>query len=221
MRKTIIALIIINILLPLITIRSVADTRIMSQNIDYCESGEAIFEEVRQGERVEISIRVLVSEEKELSLFSELNDVSFYLEEEKISSNSSVNVILPPGTHNFRVIGSVHDIAEDGEQITLLGSYSLGRYITAKISSPFILKNTAYSYAIVSGFLGAIFAALVVFFFTKGKLYNMRSTIVKKSEEQRKKARDSVIGFVKGVAGSLNADQRREAKELLRKLDEV
>lgn len=207
--------------LLLVTTNSDADTRIMTSSISYCESGETISNMVRQGERVEVCIKVLVSDEQEISLFSELNDVAFYLEEQKISDNNSLNLVLPPGTHNLRAIGLAWDMAEDGEEITLLGSYSIGRYITAQISSPYILKNTAYSYIMISVFLCAIITGLVVFFFTKGKLRMMKSTMVKKSEDQRKETREKVIGFVKVIAPNLNAEQKREAKELLRKLDEV
>jgi len=221
MKKAVVFLIIVISLMLLISTTSGANTRILSQKAGYCESGETISEQVRQGERVEVSIKVLISEEKELYLFSELNDAKFYHGDEKISDNSSINLVLPPGSHILRCIGMTPSFVADGEEITLLGSYSLGKYITARISSPYILKNTAYSYVIVSGILCAIITAMIVFFVTKGKLHRMKSSVDKKSLDHRKKVREEVMDFVKGIAPNLNADQRRGAKKLLRKLDEA
>lgn len=220
MRKAVVALIIAVALLPMISTIAVAETRIMDQRTSYCGSGEAISGEVEQGERVEVSMSILVSEEKELSLFSSLTAPAFYLEEDKVSDNSSVLLKLQPGTHKIRVIGTV-PMGADGEELTLLGSYDLGKYVTSTIRSPYILKSSADTYILITGVSCAIAAGLIVFFSTKGKLYRMKSTIVKKSEDKRKKDREKMIVFLKEIAPNLNAVQRKRAKELLKETDEV
>ena len=219
MKKTALALFIV-LVLPLLIASASADTRIMEQRISYCASGEQIAGGVNQYEKVEVMIRVLVSEEKELALFSGLEEAVFYLEEDKISENNSLKLRLQPGTHTIRLVGIV-PMGPEGQEITLLGCDNLGRYITARIISPYILKSSAYTFIAISGVLCAISAGLVIFLATKGKQRGMKSGIEKKSKENSKKTRMKLKTFLEKVAPNLNIDQRREAKILMKELGEI
>ena len=139
MRKITVMLIII-LVITLIPTISTGNTRIMEQFTSYCQSGEQISGGVNQGEKVEVRIKVLIDEEKELSLFSGMKYPVFYLEEEIVSENNSLKLLLTPGTHTIRAVGMIPSGAE-GQAITLLGCDNLGRYITSHIISPYILKE--------------------------------------------------------------------------------
>lgn len=218
MKRSAFTLLFAVIFLILVTTTLATETKIIDQRIGRCDNGEEITGEIETGEKVEVEISILITEEKEIMLFSQLLDSEFYLEEDQVSKNSSMKLTLQPGTYTIRVIGST-PLGADQQEITLLGSYNLGRYVTAKISSPYILKNSAYSYIILSGLSCIIGTVLLIFFFTKGKFHRMKSKIMKKSEESRTKDRDKMIVFLKGIASNLNANQRREAKKLLKEFD--
>jgi hypothetical protein len=197
-----------------------AESRIIGQKVIYCESGALIYGETVQGERVEASLQVLLSEEKELHLFTELIGSVFYLEDEKISENSSLLLTLPIGTHTIRVIGTV-PMGYDKEELTILGSDSLGRYITATIVSPYILKNTAYFYILITSVTCTILAASSVFITTKGKIYRMKTGVTKKSDDNKKKTRTLILRFLEKTAPNLTLEQRKAAKELVKEFDEL
>lgn len=218
MKQSTFALLFVTIFLFLATTALATETKIIDQRVGRCDSGEEIKGEIEAGEKVEVEISFLITEEKEIMLFSQLADSEFYLEEDQVSKNSSVTLTLQPGTHKIRLIGSA-PMGADQQEITLLGSYNLGKYITARISSPYITKSSAYSYIILSGLSGTIGTALLIYFFTKGKVHRMKSKIMKKSEESRTKDRDKMIVFLKGIASNLNANQRKEAKKLLKEFD--
>jgi len=220
MKKTALALLIVVVLPLLIASTSVADTRIMEQRISYCASGEQIAGGVSQHEKVEVMIRVLVSEEKELALFSGLEEAVFYLEEDKISENNSLKLRLQPGTHTIRLVGTV-PMGPEGQEITLLGCDNLGRYITASIISPYILKNSAYTLIATSGASCAIIAGLFVFLTTKGKLHRAKSLVEKKYEKNGKKTRQKLRTYLEKIAPSLTVTQKKEAKILMKELGEI
>lgn len=215
MRHSTFTLLFVAIFLFLITTIQATETKIIEQRIGLCDSGEEINGEIKTGEKVQVEISFIITKEKEIMLYSQLVRSEFYLEEDQVSKNASMTLTLQPGTHNIRVIGLI-PLAEDQQEITLLGSYNLGRYITARISSPYISKTSAYSYVIISGLTGVIITALLIYFFTKGKVHRMKSKIVKKSVENRTKDRDKMIAFLKVIAPNLNANQRNQAKKLLR-----
>ena len=218
MRQSAFTLLLVAIFLFLSITAKASETKIIEERIGRCDSGEEINGEIETGEKVEVKLSFLITQEKELMLYSQLVNSEFYLEEDQVSKNSSMTLTLQPGTYTIRVIGST-PLGADQQEITLLGSYNLGRYITARISSPYISKTSAYSYVIISGLSGIIGTALLIYFFTRGKAHRMKSKLMKKSEENRTKDRDKMIVFLKGIASNLNANQRREAKKLLKEFD--
>ena len=222
MNRTVLLVVLTITLLLFIGTTSAADTRILSQRIGDCENGTELHGTVTTGEKVEVKISVLIAEEKQMVLFTELQDSAYYLEESKVSENSSLKLTLQPGTHTIRLVGVVPPTGVvDGQEITLLGCDNLGRYITASIISPYILKNSAYTFIAMSGTSCAIMAGLVVFLATKGKQRGMKSGIEKKYEENSKKTRMKLKTFLEKVAPNLNIDQRREAKALMKELGEI
>jgi hypothetical protein len=220
MKKIVLILLILVVLLLLITSTSYGDTRIMDQKISYCASGEQIKGGVNQHEKVEVMIRILISEEKELAIFSDLEGVVFYLEEDKISDNNSLKMILQPGTHTIRAVGTV-PMGPEGKELTLLGCDNFGRYITARIISPYILKNSAHVSIAISGVACAIIASLVVFFTLKGKQRVLKSRFEKKYIENSKKTRMKLKTFLEKTVPNLTVVQRKEAKILMNELGEI
>ena len=213
-------LIMVTALLSIISTAAVAEIRIMDQRVSYCESGEPATGEVEQGKRVEVSMTLLVSEEKDLSLFSDLTAPVFYLEEDRVSENSTVMLTLQPGTHKIRVIGIV-PIGPDGEKLTLLGSYDLGKYITSTIRSPYILKSSAYAYILLSGAFCALATGVAVFLILKGKLHRAKSLTEKSYREDSRKIRQKIEEYLRKIAPNLTATQRRDAKALLKEVGEI
>lgn len=219
--KQIVSILILSIIfLSLISLTATADTRILSQKISDCENGRELYKEVEQGEKVQAKITVLIEEDQELILYTHLQNPSFYLAEKKLSDNSSLKLTLYPGTHILRVIGVV-PIGEvvDGQIITLLGSDAISCYLTTTITTPYILKNTAYSYAIALGSTGAIFAALIVYFLTRRRMKQVKTGATRKNKEQRERIRGIVKNYLEVIAPNLNLKQREQAKVLMKELD--
>jgi hypothetical protein len=220
MRKTALVFLIILVFSIIFASTSVADTRILEQRVIYCESGEPITNGIEQYKKVEVTIKVLVSEDKDISLFTGLEDAVYYFEEDKISENRTVSLTLGPGTHTIRLVGRV-PMASDDQEITLLASDNLGRYITSTIISPYIQKTTAYTYIAISGASCSIIGGLAIYLFTRGKLYRMKTTNGRKSVKNGKKAKGKLKSFLEIIAPSLNAEQRRKAKILMKELGEI
>lgn len=220
MNRAVLLVVLTITLLLFIGTTSAADTRILSQRIGDCEDGTELHGTVTTGEKVEVKISVLIAEEKQMVLFTELQDSAYYLEESKVSENSSLKLTLQPGTHTIRLVGIVPPTGVvDGQEITLLGCDNLGRYITASIISPYILKNSAYTLIATSGASCAIIAGLIVFFVTKGKLHRMKAVSEKKFNGKIRLSREKLKTFLKEIAPVLTTVQRNEAKELLKKMD--
>lgn len=205
------------------TLVSAADTKILDQRVSYCLSGEEINGGINQGERVEVNIRILLSEERELSFFSELSDTTFYLGEKKISENSSLMLKLPPGTSELRTVGVTPTGVPDAQEIILLGCDTIGSwsYIRASIISPYIRKEDALTHTIVTGFFCAVLSGILVFLITKGKLVRMKTVMKKKSEEKCEKIVEKLKAYLEKVADNLTIPQKREAKELAKDLKEI
>ena len=220
MKRFAFLLLVIIFILLLFSITVTADTRILNQKISDCENGRELHEIVEQGEKVQAKITVLIEEDQELILYTHLQNPSFYLGEEKLSENSSIKFILEPGTHNLRVIGVV-PIGEvvDGQMITLLGSDAISCYLTTAITTPFILKTTAYIYAIILGSIAAIFAALIVFLLTRRRMKQIKTGATKKNKDLRERIRDIVKNYLEVIAPNLNLKQREQAKVLMKELD--
>lgn len=196
-----------------------SDTTVLNQRIRDCTNNVDLTGSVVQGDKIEAKLTVLVTKEnQEIVLYTELNEVTFYLEEKQISTNNTVAVTLQPGTHNLRAVGEV-PTGVDGQKILLISSDNIAKYVTATLSSPYVLKSSAYMSIIITGLSCIIGTALLIYFLTKGKFRRMKSKIVRKSEENRTKDRDKMIVFLKGIAPNLNANQKREAKKLLREFN--
>jgi len=220
MNRTALTLFLIAAFFLLFTTIVTAETRILNQKISNCENGMEISETVKQGEKVQAKITVLIAEEQELVLYTHLQNPSFYLGEQKLSENSSLILTLGPGTHILRVIGVV-PLGEviDNQEITLLGSDAISCYLTTSITTPYILKNTAYTYTLVFGASSAAFAALVVFLATRKKMNRVKTGAGKRTEERREKIRGIVKSYLEVVAPSLNMVQKKQAKALMKELD--
>jgi len=218
MKKKIVTIIWAVVFLTLCT-TTVAETKILSQSIRYSDSSEAIGSSVKQGERIEIKISVLVEERKNVTFFTRLENPTFYLEEEKLTKNSSLLLELAPGTHNVRVLGDVGFGVN--EEIILLGSDSMSKYILARIESPFILKEEAYTNYIVTALLSIIASGFAVFLVVKGKKTVEKSVSAKKTEKKRKKVRELLKTYFQNTAGTLTIPQKQEAKKLANEIDEV
>ncbi len=222
MNRAVLLVVLTITLLLFIGTTSAADTRVLSQRIGDCENGTELHGTVTTGEKVEVKISVLIAEEKQIVLFTELQDSAYYLEESKISENSSLKLTLQPGTHTIRLVGIVPPTGVvDGQEITLLGCDNLGRYITARIISPYILKNSAYTFIAISGASCAIIAGLSVFLATKGKLHRAKSLVEKKYEKNSKKTRMKLKTYLEKIAPSLTVTQKKEAKILMKELGEI
>ncbi|MHC1567683.1 MAG: hypothetical protein ACXQTD_08280 [Candidatus Syntropharchaeia archaeon] len=194
--------------------------RVMDRKIIYCGSGEDVNGRVEQGREVEVSLTILVPDETEISFFSHLTAPAFYLEDRKVSGNSTAVLLLSPGTHTVRVIGTV-PMGADGDELVLLGSYELGKYVTSTISSPYILKTTAHTLLIVSTTLSAALAGLGVFLITRGKLRRTRRMTEKEFVERSRKAMERVRSYFRKTAPYLTALQKKEAHALLKELEGI
>ncbi len=219
MKKKIVVIIGAVVFLMLCT-TAVAETKILSQSIRYSDSSEKIEGFVKQGERVEIKISVLISEQKNVTFFTRLENPTFYFEEEKLTENSSLLLELAPGTHNIRVLGDV-GFGKNNEEIILLGSDSMSKYILARIESPFILKEEAYTNYIVTALLSVIVTGFAVFLVVKGKKAVEKSVSAKKTEKKRKKVRELLKTYFQNTAGTITIPQKQEAKKLANEIDEV
>ena len=204
----------------LIGMKVAADTMVLSQRIKNCVNGEDLTGTVVQGDKIEANLEVLVTTEKEIVLYSQLKDVMFYLDEDKISENNTVVVTLLPGTHNIRAVGKV-PTGVDGQKIMLISSDNIAKYITATLSSPYFLKTTAYAYTITTGMISALIASLLVFTFSKNKVKRMKTKITKESEQVLLNTRRKLKDFFRLIAPHLNDIQKKEAKKLLQELEEV
>jgi len=220
MKKKIIAIIWIVVFLTLCT-TAVAETKILSQSIRYSDSSEAVGAHVRQGERVEIKISVLVEERKNVTFFTRLENPMFYLEEEKLTENSSLSLELVPGTHSIRILGRVGAGGKDGDEIILLGSDSMSKYILARIESPFILKEDAYTNYAITALLSIIVTGFAVFLVTKGKKTVQKSISTKKAGKQRKEIRELLKAYFQSTAGTLTTPQKQAAKKLVNLIDGI
>ena len=219
MRKNIFLIIWAVVFLLFSTI-AIAETKILSKSISYSDRSESIDGTVKQGERVEIKIAVLVSEQKSITFFTRLQNPAFYLEEEKLTENSSLKVELTPGTHTIRCLGYV-GTGKDGDEVILLGSDSMSEYILARIESPFILKDEALVNYVVIGVLSVIGTGFVTVLLTKGKKVRTKSVFLKKTENKRKKVRELLKTYFENVAVNLNNPQKQEAKNLVNEIDGV
>ena len=220
MNRTALTLFLIAAFFLLFTTVVTAETRILNQRISNCENGMEISETVKQGEKVQAKITVLIAKEQELVLYTHLQNPSFYLGEQKLSENSSLILTLGPGTHILRVIGMV-PLGEvvDNQEITLLGSDAISCYLTTSITTPYILKNTAYTHTLVFGASSAAFAALVVFLATRKKMNRVKTGAGKRTLERHEKIRGIVKSYLEVVAPSLNMVQKKQAKALMKELD--
>ena len=205
----------------LLSTPAIADTRILSQSIRYSDSSETIGSHVKQGERIEIKISVLVEERRNITFFTRLENPVFYLEEEKLTENSSLSLELPPGTHAIRLLGRAGAGGKDGDEIILLGSDSMSKYILAKIESPFILKEEAYANYIITALMSITAAGCVVFLVTRGKKTVQKSVSVKKSEKKRKEVRELLKAYFQNTAGTLTTPQKQAAKKLAKEIDRI
>jgi len=217
MRTTFVMLIAIA-LFVIFTSISYAETKVMDQNVRDCESGETISNEVKPGEKIEVRISVLVSEEKEISLFSGLTGAVFYVEENRVGDNTSAQLTLGPGTHTLRVVGSI-PMSADEKEIVLLGSDNLGKYVTARISSPYILKDNAIAQTFVSGLTCTIFGGLAVFLATRRRMKQVKAGATKRTAEKGEKAKVLVKNYLEIAAPNLNYEQRKRAKTLMKELE--
>ncbi len=220
MKKKIVVIIWAVVFLTLCT-NAVAKTRILNQDIRYSDSSEKIEGFVKQGERVVIKISFLVEERKNVTFFTKLENPAFYLGENKLTENSSVSLELAPGTHAIRILGIVGVGGKDGDEIILLGSDSMSKYILARIESPFILKEEAYTNYIVTALLSVIVTGFAVFLVVKGKKTVEKSVSAKKTEKKRKKVRELLKVHFQNTAGTLTIPQKQEAKKLANEIDEV
>ena len=168
---------------------------------------------------MEVKISVLVSERKNVTFFTRLENPVFYLEEQKLTENSSVSLELAPGTHNVRVLGDVGFAYN--EEIILLGSDSMSKYILARIESPFILKEEAYANYFVTALLSIVATGFAVFLVTKGKKSVQKSFSAKKSEKQRKEVRELLKAYFQSTAGTLTTPQKQAAKQLVNLIDGI
>ena len=206
--------------LLVVPVSASGEVRVMERKIIYCGSGEAVNGEVEQGREVEVSLTILVPDETEISFFSHLAAPVFYLEDKRIFENSTAVLLLSPGTHTVRVIGTV-PMGVDGEELVLLGSYELGKYITSTISSPYILKTTAHTLLIISTAVSATLAGLAVFLITKGKLRRTRKLTEKEFVERSRKVMERVRSYFRKTAPYLTALQKKEAHALLKELEGI
>jgi hypothetical protein len=204
----------------LLSITAVAETKILNQSIRYSDSSEKIEGFVKQGERVEIKISFLVSERRNVTFFTKLENPAFYLDEDKLTENSSLLLELSPGAHEIRVLGTV-GFGKDNEEIILLGSDSMSKYILARIESPFILKEEAYVNYFVIGLLSVIVTGFAMFLLTKGKKIRAKSVTEKKAEKSRQKVRELLKVYFQNVAGILTIPQKQKAKKLVNEIDRV
>ena len=220
MKKKIVAIIWAVVFLTLCT-TAVAETKILSQSIRYSDSSETIGSHVKQGERIEIKISVLVDERKNVTFFTRLENPAFYLEEEKLTENSSLSLELAPGTHAIRILGRVGAGGKDGDEIILLGSDSMSKYILARIESPFILKEEAYANYALTALLSVIATGFAIFLVTRGKKTVQKAVSSKKTEKQRKEVRELLKAYFQSTAGTLTTPQKQAAKQLVNKIDGV
>lgn len=205
----------------LLSTTAIAETRILSQSIRYSDSSERIGETVKQGERVEIKISILISERRNVTFFTKLENPAFYLEESKLTENSSLLLELFPGTHSIRILGRVGGGGKDGDEIILLGSDSMSKYILAKIESPFILKEEAYANYIVTALMSITATGFALFLVARGKKTVQKSVSAKKSEKKRKEVRKLLKAYFQSTAGALTTPQKQEAKKLAKEIDRV
>lgn len=219
MRKNIL-LIIWAVVFLLFSTTVIAETKILSQSIRYSDRSESIDGTVKQSERIEIKIAVLISESRNVTFFTRLQNPVFYLEEEKLTENSSLSVEMTPGTHMVRCLGNV-GTGKDGDEIILLGSDSMSEYILARIESPFILKDEALVNYAVIGFLSIIGSGFVTILLAKGKKFRTKSVFLKKSEDKRRKVRELLKTYFENIAINLNNPQKQDAKNLVNEIDEV
>lgn len=204
----------------LLSTTAVSETKILSQSVRYSNSSEKIEGFVKQGERIEIQISILVSERRNVTFFTKLENPVFYLEEDKLTENSSLLLELFPGTHTIRVLGMV-GAGKDGEEIILLGSDSMSKYILARIESPYILKEEVFVNYIVTCLLSVIITVFAMFFVTKGKKVMEKTLVEKKAEKKRKMVRELLKTYLQNIVGSLTIPQRHEAKKLVNEIDGI
>ncbi|MCU0849740.1 MAG: hypothetical protein MUC80_00505 [Candidatus Thermoplasmatota archaeon] len=220
MKTTFLLLTAIALLILFASIAS-AETRVMEQKLTDCESGQTIAGEVRQGEKIEVKISILVSEEKEISLYSELNEVSFYLGENRVTENNSVLLTLSPGVHEIRAVGYVPTIAEDQKEIILLSSDNLGKYYTARISSPYVLKDAAYAQIFAAGLVCMAMGGGAVFLTTRRKMSHLKAGATKKTAEKGEKIKSLVRTYLEAIAPKLDFTQKKAAKNMMKQLEEL
>ena len=127
---------------------------------------------------------------------------------------------MTPGTHSIRVLGNV-GFGKDNEEIILLASDSMSEYILARIESPFILKEEAYTNYLITGLLSVIGTGFIMFLVTRGKKVIAKTVAERKAEKKRKKVRELLKAYFQNVAETLNNPQRQEAKKLVNEIDEV
>jgi hypothetical protein len=201
-----------------ITIAS--DTTVLNQRIRDCTNNADLTGTIEQGDKIEAKLTVLITNEKEIVLYSQLKDVTFYLEEDQISTNNTVAVTLQPGTHNVRAVGEV-PIGVDGQKILLISSDNIAKYVTATLSSPYVLKTSAYIFTIITGVSCAIIAGLVVLIASRNKVHRVKSKMSKKTEDIFLTTRTRLRDFLKLIALNLNDMQKKEAKKLLQELEQL
>lgn len=204
----------------LFSFNSVADTKILSQSIRYRDSSEIIQGHVKQGERIEIKLTILSSERKNTTFFTRLEEPIFFLGEDKLTENPSLEVELSPGTHNIRVLGKVGN-GNDNDEIILLGSDSMSEYIRARIESPYILKEEAYLNYLIIGILCVFCTCITAIIVIRLKGGRSKSSFIKSSNKNRKKVRELLKVYFQNVAGTLNNNQKQGAKTLVNQIDEV
>ncbi len=198
-----------------------SDTTVLNQQIRDCTNNADLTGTVVQGDKIEAKLTVLITKEnQEIVLYSQLNDVTFYLEENQISTNNTVAVTLQPGTHNLRAVGEV-PTGVDGQKILLISSDNIAKYVTATLSSPYVLKTSAYISSIVTGVGCAIIACLVVLITSRNKVYRIKSKMSKKTEDILLNTRTRLRDFLKLIAPNLNDMQKNEAKKLLQELEQL
>lgn len=210
--------ILIVIILPNATAAS--DTTVLNQRIRDCTNNTELTGTVVQGDKIEARFSLLITSEKEIILYSQLKDVTFYLEEDIISTNNTVAVTLQPGTHIIRAVGEV-PTGVDGQKILLISSDNIAKYITATLSSPYLLKTSAYTYTIIAGVICAFTAGLFVFMITKGKIHREKSKMSRKTEDVVRVTRTRLRDFFKIIAPNLNDMQKKDAKKLLQELEQM
>ncbi len=198
-----------------------SDTTVLNQQIRDCTNNADLTGSVVQGDKIEAKLTVLITKEnQEIVLYSQLNDVTFYLEENQISTNNTVAVTLQPGTHNVRAVGEV-PTGVDGQKILLISSDNIAKYVTATLSSPYVLKTTAYIFSIVIGVGCTIIACLVVLITSRSKIHRIKSKMSKKTEDIRQITRAKLLDFFKLIAPNLNDMQKKDAKKLLQELEKL